>query len=81
MADYLMNLYIDRSVNDWENVLIQADVPGFKRTFAAISITILHLITSPENWIFDPEDFDAENRLPKEMLILLINQAILTPLK
>ena len=53
-ADYLMNLYIDRPVKDWEKVLIEADIPGYKRTFAAISLTIFHLITSRDYLKADP---------------------------
>ena len=45
LVDYLMDAYIDNQVDDLEKILKEADIPGYTRSFSAIAITLINLIT------------------------------------
>ena len=53
MVDYLMNSYIDTPVRQWGKILSQADIPRYSKTFPAIVLTLINLITSNQPGIVD----------------------------
>ena len=45
MVDYLMNSYIDTPVEQWGEILNQADIPRYGKTLPAMILTVIRLIT------------------------------------